>query len=187
MNSRLFCGEPRAVLFVSLNESNTTNWPFPPERCATPARLGLQPGPSGCVETHNFLPWFYLCCHCGEENALVPSIFRNRGACSRLCVDNNMIFRKFSLINDVIKLQGQTNSGQVHAVGLVEIQFYFLIRSILSVLWKHSESMHSAIFQPFLFFFFFFCTSPSLLGAAFSSNLCNMDTTQWLKMKNGSV
>lgn len=45
-----------------------------------------------------------------------------------------MIFRKFSLINDVIKLQGQTNSGQVHAVGLVEIQFYFLIRSILSVL-----------------------------------------------------
>lgn len=83
MNSWLVCGELKTALFVSVNEPNTNNRSFSPEDCASPARLGLQRGPGGHVATHNFLPWFYLCCHCRAENTLVPSIFWDVGVHGR--------------------------------------------------------------------------------------------------------
>lgn len=141
--------------------------------------LAFNLGPAVMLRPHNFLPWFYLCCHCGEENVLVPSIFRDIGVCSRPMYRSQYDLwwiQPHKLCNQITGTNKQWASSR--RSDLAVIQFYFLIGSILSLLWEHA---------PWTFFSLFFpLSSPSLLGASFSLNPCKVDVIWCLKIKNVS-
>lgn len=141
--------------------------------------LAFNLGPAVMLRPHNFLPWFYLCCHCGEENVLVPSIFRDIGVCSRPMYRSQYDLwwiQPHKLCNQITGTNKQWASSR--RSDLAVIQFYFLIGSILSLLREHA---------PWIFFSLFFpLSSPSLLGASFSLNPCKVDVIRCLKIKNMS-